>query len=57
MDDLQSRARAAYLALGDRKKVLAVAILEAWALDDAKAAPKEKKPKKTVLTLVPRGER
>lgn len=51
MDELQLRARAAYLSLCEKKKTLAVAILEAWALDDSMDA----KPKKAALTLVPHG--
>lgn len=56
MDDLQSRARTAYLALDDGGKRMAVAILEAWAAP-ANAKPKPAPAKAPVLALVPRSKR
>lgn len=54
MDELQARARAAYLSLDDDGRNMAVAILEAWA---APAKAKEMPIKAPVLVLVPRSGR
>jgi len=56
MDDLQLRARAAYLALDKEGQHMAVAILEAWAAP-AKTNVKPKPIKAPVLALVPRPKR